>query len=57
MAKRSKNNKKLPTTVELFQGTRSILAQSAIFRSGGGAHTDKRRAKARKGDWKREAWG
>lgn len=56
MAKRNKNSKKLPTTVELFQGTRSILAQSAIFRSGGGAHTDKRRTKARKNNWRNDEW-
>jgi hypothetical protein len=50
-----KNPKALPTTVELFQGTRSAVAMAAIFRSGGGKHADKRRAKARKHDWKRDA--
>lgn len=35
MSKR-KNSKALPTTVELFQGTRSPVALAAIFRTGGG---------------------
>jgi len=55
MSKR-KNSKALPTTVELFQGTRSAVALAAIFRTGGGSHADKRRSKARKQDWKRDAW-
>lgn len=46
--------KKLPTTTEVFMGTRSEVALAAIFRSGGGRHADKRRAKARKHNWKRE---
>lgn len=55
MSKR-KNSKALPTTVELFQGTRSPVALAAIFRTGGGLHGDKRRSKARKTEWRREVW-
>lgn len=55
--KKARNSKHLPTQVELFQGHRSDLALAAIFRSGAGAHTDKRDRKERKGDWKREDWG
>jgi hypothetical protein len=60
MSKR--NNKKnrgktLPTIVEIFQGTRSEIAQAAIFRSGAGFHADKRDRKERKGSWKNEDWG
>lgn len=56
MSKRKNSGKKLPTTVELFQGARSAIALSAIMRSGAGKHTDKRRAPERKREWKREAW-
>lgn len=54
MSKR--NSKKLPSTIELFQGTRSPIALAAIFRTGAGSHADKRRSKARKQEWRRDAW-
>lgn len=50
-----KRNKRLPTTLNLVQTTRSPVALAAILRSGGGPHSDKRRAKSRRDDWKREA--
>lgn len=53
--KNTKRNR-LPTTVELFQGKRSDIARSAIFRSGAGKHADKRAKKAKKGNWKNEDW-
>lgn len=57
MANKNKNkSKSLPTQVEIFQGTRSDIAQSAIFRSGGGFHKDARRTKKSKTDWKRDEW-
>jgi hypothetical protein len=55
----SKNNKKknsLPTTADLFQGMRSAVALSAIFRNGGGTHKDKRDKKSHKSEWRREDW-
>jgi hypothetical protein len=54
--KRNKKKNSLPTTVELFQGNRSEIALSAIQRSGGGFHADKRDRKERKDDWRREEW-
>lgn len=54
MAKRNTPKYTFPTATEVFMGTRSSTALSAIFRSGGGAHKDKRRAKARKHDWRRD---
>jgi hypothetical protein len=55
--KKNRNSKSLPTQVELFQGHRSQVAFSAIFRNGAGSHGDKRDRKARKGEWKGEDWG
>lgn len=52
MAKNSK--KTLPTTAEIFMGVRSEVALSAIFRSGGGLHKDKRKARKLKHSWRRE---
>ena len=49
-----KRNKRLPTTLELAQSTRSPVALAAILRTGSGPHSDKRRAKARRDDWRRE---
>ena len=56
MSKKKNKRKALPTTVELFQGTRSAFALAVILRNGGGTHQDKRRAPERKHDWKREAY-
>lgn len=56
MAKRKKKQNRIPTCVEIMQSCRSSLAFSAIFRSGGGRHVDKRRAKARKSEWKSETF-
>jgi len=53
--KRKKNNS-LPTTVEIFQGVRSDIALSAIHRSGGGVHADKRDRKEHKKEWRNEEW-
>ena len=49
-----KRNKRLPTTLDLAQTTRSPVALAAILRSGGGPHTDKRRSRRHRDDWKRE---
>ena len=51
-----KNSKRLPTQTDLFRSARSTIALSAIFRSGGGKHQDKRRAPARKNDWRKDSW-
>jgi len=53
-----KNIKKnsLPSQVDLFIGHRSQIALSAINRTGGGLHQDKRDKKSRKNEWRREAW-
>lgn len=54
--KKNKRKNSLPTTVEVFQGTRSELAVAAFQRTGGGFHADKRDRKERKKEWKREEW-
>jgi len=53
---KNKSKNKLPTTVELFSSQRSQVALSAIQRSGGGMHQDKRSKKAHKSSWRREEW-
>ena len=52
-----KQSKQLPTTVDLLSSTRSPIALAAILRTGGGPHSDKRRSKARRNDWRREVEG
>jgi len=51
-----KTPRTLPTTADLVRTTRSQLALAAILRSGGGSHSDKRRAPERRGAWRKEVW-
>jgi len=51
-----KTPKRLPTAADLLRARPSPIALSAILRTGGGAHADKRRSKARRRDWRREEW-
>lgn len=52
--RRAKNT--LPTSLDIFRGMRSEVAQVAIFHTGGGSHADKRDKKSRKAEWTHEEW-
>lgn len=52
--KAKKNSNKLPSFVEIVVGASSAVIVAASWRTGAGAHGDKRRKKARKHDWKSE---
>lgn len=52
--RKNRQNKRLPTQIELVVGAPSALVVSAHYRSGAGIHQDRRRKKSRKHDWKRD---
>ena len=57
-SKKNKNRRKytMPTTVEIFQGMRSLVAREAIFHTGGGVHANPKDKPARKREWRLEEW-
>jgi hypothetical protein len=47
---------KVSSTADLVRSTRSPAALAAIIRTGGGTHSDKRRAPERRTAWRKEEW-
>jgi hypothetical protein len=47
---------RVQTTADLVRSTRSQFALAAILRTGGGSHSDKRRAPEKRTAWRKEVW-